>query len=375
MAKKTIVAGVDISKVDRSALEVAYKVAFDRDAAALTPRLVEELAAHYQATAGAEIMECDKCGGGSPPTLDSCPFCGEGEGDGDTLNREKVVVPEPPASAVIFAVNGNDPREDDAKRTKRKGVAPPKAAPAPSTPAVSLVIAPRTELVTVADLDRSLGRVRVARDAGASALWDLSMELRAIHDGNLWRLRNDEKGAPKYKNFAKFIAEEVDLHERTVWRMIEVTREFKPEQAQKYGVSILRGLLGAPKEDRAGVLADIDSGKVTGKRGVEREVAAIRGRKGVTVLGKAGNAKAASEAAAKAAAAKRLVTAALPAGRTTVPLFARAAAKGDAERRAKAAADKPWGKLECSNGVTIYVALTENGDGDLELTLEARRDE
>jgi len=211
----------------------------------------------------------------------------------------------------------------------------------------------------------------------------MSVELRKIYDGELWKLRNDEEGKPKYKSFAKFIAAEVDVHERTVWRMIEVTKEFKEEQAQKYGVSILRGLLAAPKEDRSEVLEKIDAGQVQGKRGVEAEVKKIRDRKKVTGAATTKTTKTASKAAkasaasAKKAAEKRgkTVTVPFPAGRKTIRLFTKSTSKDEAPKRAKQLGERPWGKLECSNGVSVFVALVKNDKGEMELTIEARREE
>ena len=403
-AKLTTVAGVDIGKIARQILKNAYEKTFSREATADISKLVEELAGHFQSiSAGKEIMECENCGGGSPSALfpEFCPFCGESDDEDASASPEPTGVFT--AGLTAAAANGvsgahaeaspvevenvipiapaSNPKASKAKKARALVVAPPaKLAPVP----VSVV---ELSVSTEQDLDAALARLKKARDAGASALWTLSVELRGIYDGDLWKLRNGEDGEPKYKAFSKFLAEEVELHERTVYRMIEVTREFKPAEAQKYGVSLLRGLLAAPKEDRAEILEKVGKGVVKGTRGVAREVEKIRKRKGVEVVetgakdgtGKHG-AKAAAKASAKKAAvkketSKKVVTIAVPSGRKAVKLLARKLKKTDPEKFAKKVEDRPWGKLECANGAALFFTLIENATGCLELSIEARRDD
>lgn len=377
------VAGVDVGKIDRRVLKASYEKTLKKEAKAEIGKLVEELASHFQkVSAGKEILECENCGGGSPSSLypDHCPFCGDADEDASaspepvetkaTNGVHAAAVPAAPESSTKAA-------KADKKKPTRALVVSPTAEIVPAAATV-----PAAVVMSEKDLDEAIARLRKARDAGASALWTLSVELRAIYDGDLWKLRNGEDGKPKYKAFSKFLAEEVDLHERTVYRMIEVTREFGPDQAQKYGVSILRGLLAAPKEDRAEILDKVGKGSVKGTRGVAREVEEIRRRKGVETVetgskdtGRKKAAKTAAKASAKASTAKKVVTVAVPSGRKTVKLFARALKKTDAEKRAKRLGDRPWGKLECANGVTMFFAVVENGSGELELSVEARRED
>lgn len=374
VAKLKTVAGVDISKIDPPTFKGAYEKALKKKVEGDVPKLVEELVGHFQKTVkGGEILECENCGGGSPSALfpDHCPFCGETDDDASaspepTNGVSKAAVPEPPKS---------EPKTSTKKRTMKE--------PAPETTAMVPVV--KSDLaISERDLDAAVMRMKALRESGASALWQLSVELRAIYDGELWKLRNDENGKPKYKNFAKFLAEEVDLHERTVWRMIAVTKEFNESQAKKFGVSILRGLLAAPKEDREEILEKVSTGTIKGTRGVDREVEKIRKRKGVKVVEGAGKkkttqgkaaAKASTAAAAKAAEKKKIVTVAVPTGRKTVKLFVRSLKKSDPEKRAKRLADRPWGQLECANGVTMFFAIVENNAGELELSVEARRED
>ena len=415
-AKVKTVAGIDLARVSLPTLKAAYETTLKRTPDGEVAAIVQELVNHFRTvTVGKEVMECGECGGGSPGDLFPfhCPFCGSrDEEDEDasaspepTSEAEKAapesadLAPEMemtnPAELAAPVLNGSngsvkktyvkpEPRRiSDEKRAEMRAKA--EAKKAERTPKAAMQVAAAATMpvgVTEADLDTRVERIRAARSAGAAALWSLSVELRAIYDGDLWKLRNGEDGAPKYKSFAKFLAEEVSLHERTVWRMIQVTREFDEADAKKFGVTILQGLLAAPKEDRAEILEKVDAGAVTGSRGVRAEVKQIRKRKGVAVVsaGKtskgAAAAKGAAASAEKAAAEKKkTVTVLVPTGRKTVKLFSRSLKKTDAEKRAKRVADRPWGKLECANGVTLYFALVENGDRELELSVEARREE
>jgi len=364
---KKIVLGVEMSKVVTEVLTKSYEETMGHKSfGAEAPVMVKELVEHFQKTTGDKVLECDNCGGGSPPSFDRCPFCGEGDDD-ENIEMTEVpeegdpVVPEPPKSAKKVTKL--------AKRTLTDVV---KAVPA--------------EVVSVEEstLDEAVKRVHAARDAGAHALWTMSVELRRIYDEKLWTLRTAD-GGQKYKSFAKFIAAEVDLHERTVWRMIEVTKQFKPEQAEKYGVTILRGLLSVSAESRADILEKVDKGEVSGKRGVEAEVARIKEKAASRVVdsdtdeaktprGKAAK-KASAAAAEKAAQKRKLVTVAVPTGRKTLKLHA-LTKKNEPVKRAKKIDDRPWAKLECANGVTLYFALVKNAaDGGMDLTVEAKRDE
>lgn len=366
---KTVL-GVKLDKVVSEVLAEAYEKALGhKPFGADTPKMVQELVTYFQKTAGDAVLECDNCGGGSPPSFDKCPFCGEGDEDNSIemtdVPSEGAVVPEAPKSAKKVTKL--------AKRTLTDVIKAPPAATAEVVPAEESV------------LDDAVKRVHAARDAGAHALWTMSVELRRIYDEKLWMLRTAAGGVSKYKSFAKFIEAEVDLHERTVWRMIEVTKQFQPEQAKKYGVSILRGLLSVSAESRAEILDKVDAGEVSGKRGVQAEVQKIKEKAASRVVdgdddekksprGKAAK-KASAAAAEKAAEKRKLITVALPAGRKTLKLQA-FTKKNEPTKRAKKVADRPWASLECANGVTLYFALVQNAtDGGMDLTVEAKREE
>lgn len=374
--KMKTVSGVDLAKVSRTALKKSFEETLKKSADAEIPKLVEELAEHFaKTTKGKDILECSNCGGGSPGDLfpDFCPFCGEAD-DGESASpegEEERVSAAPSATAKVPEAPKSEPK---AKKTPVPKTEPKKV----EEKAMEVASAPSA---TEKDLDAAILKVQASRNAGVTALWTLACELRRIHEQDLWKLRNGEGGKPKYKAFSKFLADEVELHERTVYRMIEVTRQFSEDQAKRFGVSILQGLLAAPKEDREEILDKVEAGKVKGTRGVNREVAEIRKRKGVKVVpgegkkkGTRGSAKAA-QAASEKAEKRKVVTVAVPAGRKTVKLFARSEKKTDDPKRAKRLADRPWGKLEATNGVTLFFAIAEDANGELTLSVEARRED
>lgn len=310
-----------------------------------------------------DILQCDLCGGGSSVEFDSCPYCGDpGEvqaSDKSSIGYQQVDEEEEEVEEVREVQEEDDPTEITSPLS---------------------VLSNSTEET----LNEELLRIHSAQETGAHAMWMMSISLRKIYEEDLWKLRNDEEGKPKYKSFTKFLSVEVQLHERTVWRLIEIAKQFKETQLKKYGVTILRGLLAAPKEDREDILEKIDAGELSGSRSIDSEIKKLRKVRGVKVLGGAATQKdskvgkaamKASEVAAEKAEKKKTITVPFPIGRKTIKLYAYVKEKGDAPKRAKKVLERPWGKLECVNGVTLYLAVVENKDGELDMTVEARREE
>jgi hypothetical protein len=320
MAATKKVLGVELAKVDRKVLLAELK-----DAVGEAPRSTEgaviALATHYQkAHQGKKLMVCEDCGGPSPEALDHCPYCGGTDGE--------------PAK-----VNGH-----------LNGAAP-------------LVL-----LKGEVELDKAIANIRRIRVDGAKSLWQLGSELKGVYANELWRQRTNGGGAPKYKSFAAFVNEEIELKPASVFRLIEMVDRFQLAQAEKHGTTMLRSLLAAPKEDHDELLGKVERGEIKTHRGLEAEVDKARKRRGTKVARGGKRTEKATAAAAEAKAAKpKLVTVALPDGKLQIPLLA----KG--KEPATSIADKPVGKVELRNGVVLRVSVVANAKGEWVVNVEAKR--
>lgn len=351
-----LVLGIDMGRVVPEKLHASYETVIGKKPPKDLAQEARDLAEHFQRKSK-DLMECEDCGAGSPAEYDHCPFCGSVDEDKDSVH--------PPP------LNGN-------------GVAVPSVlSGARAKPGQTSNALARTE----ADLDARLANIQRIRERGSREMYALGLELKAIYDEELWAQRNGENGKPKYKTFQQFTDAEVNLHQRTVWNLMRMTTDFTEAQLAKHGTRILRGLLAAPKEERASLLEKVDAGELRGARNVEREVREIRERKGVEVVegdskgakgkgrGKgAAKAQAAASAAAKAKRAET-VTVSLPSGKLQLDAFARPLKKSDPPKRAKRLADKPFGRHELPNGVVLYVSVVAAVTGELRFVVEARREE
>lgn len=350
---KTVM-GVNLAKIDRAVLRQSVKHVLKKDPAnAPDEAMVTDLASYFQKH-NKQLMECLDCDGGSPVDFGSCPYCGSEDEDASASPE-----PKPKAEVVTTLVVKNG------VRTMQK-------------PGTVLDVAIDSIHKTEKDLNDAVARIQAIKAEGSLVLYKLGYEILGIYKQDLWKQRGAGEGKPRYKSFTQFLAAEVDIHQRTAWKMMAVAKEYTPAQVQKHGNTILRGLLAAPKEDREELLEKMGKGEIEGSRGLDREVRKIRERKGVKVLkGLGNNPKKNTRAASEASAAKKkkIVTTTFPVGRVSVDLLAKKAKKSDPEKPAKKLADHPHGKFECSNGVTFYYAIIEHSDGTLKLQVEARRED
>jgi hypothetical protein len=372
------VLGVLLSKVSEAVVREAYgKEIGKQPGKKTTEQIVEGLMSHFLKRKSEGLLECTECYGGSTKEWEACPFCGIGDEDAVAADADasddSPPTPEPPTPP---AAPHKAPR-------KKRAVAAPEENGHAAVLLAPVHSAELIEPVSAKELDEAVRRINAISIAqSARGLWMLGRELLDVYDRELWRQRNDEGGKPKYKAFDQFLRAEVDLHPRTVFRMMQMTKDFEEPQLERYGSSILKGLLGAPKETRQEILDRVDRGEVKGKRGVQEAVAKARSDAGVEVVEGVGKSKkthkaakaASASARARSEAKKNTVTVPFPAGRRFIQAFAKPASKKDEPKRAKRLADQPWAKLECINGVALYVAIVEK-DGALGFTLEARREE
>lgn len=368
-ARRITVMGVLLERVDAAVFRQSYKLVIEKEPPADLTRGVKELATHFQKS-GKQLMECEgenACGGGSPLDFGACPYCGAEDGAEDDA-ASKRMGPRGPIGKTLAETLGSASAPNALVKVDQNG----------TTPVVlpAAVITVTSSAMNEKVLDEAVAKIRVLKTQGTTVLYQLGIVIYGVYSTELWRQRGATEGKAAYKNFTQWVAAEVQIHQRTAFKMMQVAREFTEEQVTQYGNSILKVLLAAPKEDRQELLDKIDKGVVGGKRGVEREVEKIRKRKGVKHVAGAGKTKRGEKGTRAARASKRkVVTVAFPAGRNSVELFARKLKKSDPDKRAKKLADRPWGKLELQNGTAIYFAIVETAVGSLTLSVEARRED
>lgn len=394
--------------------------------------VIDGLEAHFEdlrVKKGRELLQCSVCFGRSPDDLDECPFCGTGEEEEKEQPLAMAVGSDvaPAAASGVVMVDPSDTIADDfaaqadsaepspstvidasaivasgvelepppsprrrksaagttqvdlTERTPRK--APP--VPAPSTPALSLLAGGRATF-SEKELDEAVAEFKAETTKAAASAYKIGHLLARIRD-QLWMLRRSENGKPKYKNFERFLEEELGISKTQGYDFLRVADTFPPDVAAKYPIKVLSAIARAPKQDHPRLLGMHDEG--VSARSIDQEVKEIREKK-AHIVSETGNTRAAeaagktpqTRAATVAAAQKRkaeapAITIGLKHEAATIRLIARPkrADKG-VERPAKTIADEPYGVLECAHGVKMTFLVRAKPSGELELRVIALKE-
>lgn len=183
-----------------------------------------------------EMVKCDAvCKEVSTQDTDFCPFCGdEGLEEDPALAGAEDVLPEEPV--------------EEPTRSTASGLQ-----------------------VAVGRLDESVERINQLRADLAGNSYDLGVELRKIHEEELWKARGHD-------SFKDFIQKELDISRAMAYRLIDITKQFDRETFEKVGSRKLALIAGIQDADaREAALESAKAGAST--RDVEREVNEAKGRK------------------------------------------------------------------------------------------------
>ncbi len=370
--------GVILAKVDRLTMNLAcqaFKITYADDAAdeTIVLRLAAHFKEHFKKT---DLIECDVCEGESPSDYDCCPFCGESDESRSTDDEEKT----PPAAAAQPPPASKAAKAPKApKETRSKAEIATAALAAPPTNGLAKRSTASAKVVVVdpdeARLDKAVAEVhRVKQEAAASA-WELGAKIGAVYDDQLWKLRKDEKGAPKYKGFDPFCAAELTITPRTAYRLMDVAKNFAETDVKAFGTAKLGLLLMAPEEDRPAIKDKIAAG--ASKKEVAAEVGKARTARGVERMTTPGRKEMPAGEKARAPRQEKITVASIVKKRT-VPLYGKPSSrKADLAdlKRAKRMGDVPWGRMELENKVVMYFQIREDAGGQLELIVDTRREE
>lgn len=402
-----VIGSTDQSKVNEEKLRGHYFAIVGAFAPKKIEKVVEELEAHFEKTNPDGLVQCDVCYGWSDnAALSECPYCGSTDSEEASAKTGAAEVPqivdevfdetEIDASKIEALEEESARKPRKAKRAtteevaERKMVRRPPSVPRPSSaPAISILAGGRSQLATEKELDEEIARFVEAGEATAANNYRMGVSLLKIRDG-LWQQRK-ENGKPKYKSFEQFVATELLISRSLATSLQNVVTNFSRDQFDKFGITALKWIGSAPKEDRPLLLAMAEGG--ASSREIQDEVTRIRDEKNVAYVEQAAGATAtaaarggtgfngheapAPVATIAAAKARRANSAAITIGlkqeQITVKMLARAK-RGEDERPARSLEDQPYATIECTNGTKLYFAIKTRPTGELELKMTAKRD-
>lgn len=356
--------------------------------------VLADLVAKYSVLPAESRVRCVTCGGVSNVDLDSCPYCGaqecvdEGplpvatEAHPPTKEKSLMLVPTPAhvngksASKNGKKVVADAPPASDAAASQKLVKKENRNAPDP-------LLATKSE----ADLDASVADVHRLKGEGAMALYELGRRVAHLRDTREWKLRTvaDQKGrpVPKWTSFEAFCNAELGMTPTTALRLAETSRAFTPEEVKLFGTRKLSLLLDAPPEHRDELKKKVEAG--VSKKDLEKEVARVNRVEGHVKPGSGQTSKATQASAEKrreladqkASAATKTITVANILGTQTVKLFKKPASlkslDWNALARARRIGDVPFGRLELSNDVTMYISIAATPAGDLVAKIVTQR--
>ncbi len=407
------VGDANLEKVWESRCREAYAANLNAIAPPKLETVVRGLEEYYVSKyKQSELSQCDGCFGWSPADITpECPYCGLGEDDApagtstktggakiDPINLEVTIAENVTISTADettidgkaiedLGVNLEAPAEKKGRRKKmdkdeiaaKKAVKSPPPPPKPSAPVISILAGGRA-LASEQELDEEITKFRAAGKSATQNSYQMGVSLVRMREG-LWQQRL-EGGKPKYKSFAQFVTSELQISKSYADVLQNVVTNFSAEQFEKLGVSALKWIGAAPKEDRPMLLAMAEAG--ASKRDLEQEVAKIREQKGVLQVDRAATDAAVaagrpvpSLAATTAAASARrrptpAVTLGLKAEQGTIKLMARGK-RGQQEAVARSLEESPYGIIECQNGYNLYLVVKQRPTGELEIKYTVKK--
>ncbi len=269
------------------------------------PAMAAVLKTHFKAACDADnLSNCTNCGGDSDINLEACPYCGDSE-----------VVGDPAAAAGVI-----------------------------TTTAEAL---PAEAQVSTEQLDTAVANFKAKKRHAEASIWELGVEVAAIHDGDLWKTRM-LGGDPQYKTFKAFCGVELGISHTHAYSLIEVAKKFTRERVEQIGVSKLSIIVQLPADKQAAALNGAANGGKS-KSDLAKELAASKGKdkvpETVTIMARAGS-------------------------HVKLPMTG-TSSKG---KPATSLADEPWAEEEHENGiVSRYVVKIDPKTSQAILIITRRR--
>lgn len=365
------VAGVKVDEVKVAVLRRAAKDILGTEMADTSidgiKATIKALAEKFKKLPPTRQATCDDCGGMSDAEMESCPFCGAAGVSTDAEEHASDDADRGGSARGEAEEHASDDDEEHASAaaTEKKNGKAGKGA--------GLALVGGGGIVSAKALDNAIDEFKRIRGEGALWAWKLG---RYVHDrfykSELWKLRTDEKGKPKYKGFNQFVTEELGFTPRYWYALMEISENVSEEEAKLLeSAKTLRLVVALEPETRKRILEEAKSGKQP-KPGEVRDLLASGKRRK-----KKGRQAAAAEAnAEKARARVKTLTLLIPIDKQRVKLWARPLKGKEGENRpAKRLSDQPFFVVEGTNGVRLEIAIHEGRSGQLEATIVPARDD
>lgn len=171
------------------------------------------------------------CNEVSTNDTDFCPYCGDEGSDGETA--ETIVEGDDPGAAEAAEAAATTPVAPSTKKGAKGAELAPVAAGGLEAAAKRL--------------DESVERINSLRGDLAKNSYDLGLEIRRIHEEELWKARGHE-------SFKEFIEGDLDIGRSMAYRLIQITQNYDRPTFEKVGskkLALISGIQDSETRDAA----------------------------------------------------------------------------------------------------------------------------
>lgn len=397
--------GVTLARVDRKHLaKVVKQIGLNCDTS--VDSLVGTFSDHIVKVHKSDpdsLLECNYCGGASDVSFDVCPYCGLTDEEANKKADEAPPVPEAPPLVNARAAKApkppkekpatapEAPTEPPADEKPKKGPGRPKKdksvpGPTPEEPVHTAEIVKSGETVivngevmTVQHLDATVAAIKNLQADIVENHWLLGQKLGETWE--LFKLRTNDDNSPKYKNWASFVAEEIQITPRYAFDLVAVSKAFSAEDIREVGVTKLRILARIPDEVKQKNLLEEAKRELNGKPAMSRTELEQKARADgplpprPTLDGRVNTEETVEKRARKAKdrADAAGVSMVVQMGRVTLPMFAGKKSRESSLARAQDVKDEPEAVEDLLNGVKVRYRIAKEADG-LVLVVERVRE-
>jgi hypothetical protein len=280
------------------------------------------------------LVKCEACGEVSTEHTDFCPFCGD---EGLPPEEESAAAEEAATAATEPEAAPEEPAKGAKGKKGKKAAEPaPEAAAEPTGDALAKA---------GAELDEKVERVNVLRADIATHSYDIGLEIRDIHERELWKARG-------HSSFKEFVEKDLEMSRTLAYRMIEVTKQYDRPTFEKVGARKLALVASIQDEEQRDAALEAAKAGAT-VRDLERTKEKTKG--------KSAPEKEEKERAAPKKSANDITLLAKVNGKPTTHPW-RSATSG---RPLSAHKDDAYGEVDLSEDVKLRVALKVDKEGKI----------
>lgn len=333
------------------ALDPSFPLATAEDRVRAMQRYTESV--RKNPTTRADIADCTNCGQPSDAgTLDVCPYCGEGDGDATVADPSTTTVLPAPGHGGVF--------------------------------------------------DQHITKIKAFQVGQVVSGWSIGNELKAIEADGSWKERRTADGQVAYRTMEQACHAELNMSRRYMRELITICDRFSEHDVRLFGPTKIRVLMQLEEAEQQKLLDSArgtgvvpsrlelermvptqDGGERTGKhlqlgegsgsKSADVQSDPVKGAKGKGRKGLGGAGKARKPEAA--APREGMVTIATMLGKQSCDLYKKPTSKQDPDdyERAKKIEDIPWGHIDLTNNVRIFIQIVRNPKGELRALWDVKR--